>query len=157
MADLLIRNHEHWMDRLTEVEVAARAKADSKFQGKYNCRKQKGDIVEVGEDNFWGDNQTGGGKFKILRIPGVKKADVLHYVDPLIKLIGVSVEGYPQYETIRRRQYRVNLDNLETRLSAVIGVVQPTDTDVHEIKEIADLSTDFIIKTEASELIARGR
>ena len=156
MADLLILNLDHWMDKLTAQEVADREKASPGFQAKYNRRSQKGDVIEVQEDNHWADSQTGKGKFKILRLPGVKKVDAIHYVDKLEKLTGVSVEGEPQYETVRRFKYRVDTSTLDAKLATLSKVEQPTATDVHKVEKIDDLTNTFITKTEASELLARA-
>jgi len=156
MADLLILNKDHWMDKLTAQEVADREKASPGFQAKYNRRNQKGDIIEVQEDGHYGDTQTGKGKFKILRMPGVKRVDAVHYGQKLKRLTGVSIEGEPQYETLRQSKYNIKLDNLETRLTAITKFEQPTATDVHKIEKIQDLSTDFVEKTEAAELAARS-
>ena len=155
MADLLILNIDHWMDKLTEDDLVEYTKKHSNFMDKYNCRSQKGDVIEVQEDNHWADTQTGKGKFKILRLPGVKKVDAIHYVDKLKKLTGVSVEGQPQYETVRRFKYRVDTSTLDAKLATLSKVEQPTATDVHKVEKIDDLTDTFVTKTEASELLAR--
>ena len=156
MADLLILNIDHWMDKLTEDDLVEYTKKHSNFMDKYNRRSQKGDVIEVQEDNHWADTQTGKGKFKILRLPGVKKVDAIHYVDKLKKLTGVSVEGQPQYETVRRFKYRVDTSTLDAKLATLSKVEQPTATDVHKVEKIDDLTNTFITKTEASELLARA-
>jgi len=156
MADLLLLNVDHWMDKLTTQEVADREKAKPGFQAKYNRRSQKGDVINVQEDNYYADTQTGKGKFKILRLPGVKREDAIHYLKPLEKLIGVSIKGEPQYETVRRFKYRVNTATLDAKLATISKVEQPTATDVHKIEKIDDLTDTFITKTESSELIARA-
>ena len=155
MADLLILNIDHWMDKLTEDDLVEYTKKHSNFMDKYNRRSQKGDVIEVQEDNHWADTQTGKGKFKILRLPGVKKVDAIHYVDKLEKLTGVSVEGEPQYETVRRFKYRVDTSTLDAKLATLSKVEQPTATDVHKVEKIDDLTDTFVTKTEASELLAR--
>jgi len=155
MADLLILNIDHWMDKLTEDDLVEYTKKHSNFMDKYNRRSQKGDVIEVQEDNHWADTQTGKGKFKILRLPGVKKVDAIHYVDKLKKLTGVSVEGQPQYETVRRFKYRVDTSTLDAKLATLSKVEQPTATDVHKVEKIDDLTDTFVTKTEASELLAR--
>ena len=155
MADLLILNIDHWMDKLTEDDLVEYTKKHSNFMDKYNRRSQKGDVIEVQEDNHWADSQTGKGKFKILRLPGVKKVDAIHYVDKLKKLTGVSVEGEPQYETVRRFKYRVDTTTLDAKLATLSKVEQPTATDVHKVEKIDDLTDTFVTKTEASELLAR--
>ena len=155
MADLLILNIDHWMDKLTEDDLVEYTKKHSNFMDKYNRRSQKGDVIEVQEDNHWADSQTGKGKFKILRLPGVKKVDAIHYVDKLKKLTGVSVEGQPQYETVRRFKYRVDTSTLDAKLATLSKVEQPTATDVHKVEKIDDLTDTFVTKTEASELLAR--
>jgi len=156
MADLLILNIDHWMDKLTEDDLVEYTKKHSNFMDKYNRRSQKGDVIEVQEDNHWADSQTGKGKFKILRLPGVKKVDAIHYVDKLEKLTGVSIEGEPQYETVRRFKYRVDTSTLDAKLATLSKVEQPTATDVHKVEKIDDLTNTFITKTEASELLARA-
>lgn len=72
--ELLIYNKEHWMDSLTERELANMVKDDPKFQIKYDSRYQKGDIVEVREDGYWtGKRAKGFNKdaFLVISRPGV--------------------------------------------------------------------------------------
>ena len=53
MAEVLIYAKNHWMDSLTEQEVADRITENPNFENKYNSRYQQGDIVEIREDGYW--------------------------------------------------------------------------------------------------------
>ena len=81
MTEFLIYNTDHWMDALTEVEVAEYENRYPNFRSKYNARYQRGDIVEVREDGFWGDGPyPRKDVFRVVRVPGMslKDAQVYH-------------------------------------------------------------------------------
>lgn len=118
MADFLIKNEQHWMDNPL-VDLTERLK-DERFKAKYDARYRVGDVVEVQEDNFWPDHATGRGKWRILRVPGLKKAEALKYMAALED--GDDIK--------RRRQYNVDI-------SKVFG-----EKTVATIKSLTDISSD---------------
>ena len=106
MADFLIKNIDHWMDKLTHDEVQEKinnekalsiiAQIDppiSKFEQSYNTRYQKGDVIEVGNNNHWADTQHSGGKFLIIRVPFIPLSQAIAYMG--------------EWEGVHRRRYRM--------------------------------------------------
>ena len=75
MAEFLIYNKDHWMNKLTSEEMAKyRARYagwDEKVAGQY----QRGDVVEVRPDGFWtGPKASGFNKaaFRVISVPNLK-------------------------------------------------------------------------------------
>ena len=62
MAEFLIYAKDHWMDALTDKEIAAYVKKYPKFMAKYNSRIQRGDPVEWRPDGYW--TGKGGKKYR---------------------------------------------------------------------------------------------
>ena len=73
MAELLIYNKEHWMDKLTPNQIKGYIKKYPNFQAKYDRRYQKGDIVDVKEDGFFTKTLSSNNKypFRIVIIPNL--------------------------------------------------------------------------------------
>lgn len=97
------------MDALSPEEVQTRIDAEkeestedppvSPFELSYNTRYQKGDVIEVGEDNRWHDGQHGNGKFLICRVPFLPLWQAKAYME--------------QLEGVFRRRYRMWFENID--------------------------------------------
>lgn len=98
MADFLIRNNEHWMDRLTQAEVQERIAKDPSFEESYKTRYQRGDVIEIGKDGHWADTQHGGGKFLIIRVPFLPFEQAKTYMQ--------------EWKGVHRRRYRMWFENI---------------------------------------------
>lgn len=73
MAEFLIYDKEHWMDKMTAERYAELIKRPH-FAEKYLSRYQRGDIVEVRPDGFWtGANARGFNEdaFRVVSVPGL--------------------------------------------------------------------------------------
>jgi len=93
-AEVLIYNGTHWMDKLTAEQLAEYAKKYDNWGEKYAGRWQKGQVVEIRPDGFWGKGPyPRTDVFRVVLLPGVKEADVQKYLDP---------------GTTERRRYRVD-------------------------------------------------
>jgi hypothetical protein len=101
MAEFLIFNREHWMDKLTPEEVSERTKTDEHFKEKYDARYQKGDIVEVQEDGFWSKNKVlpNESKWKLVKIPGMSKEDAKQYMESELQDDGRKI--------VLKRKYKI--------------------------------------------------
>ena len=84
MAEFLIYNKDHWMDKLNQEEydkLMAHLHGAEKFLSRY----QKGDIVEVQEDGFYTSTLKGNlsrWPFRVVSIPGVKPDK--RYMEPIM-------------------------------------------------------------------------
>lgn len=83
MAEFLIYNTTHWMDKWTPEEVA---KLDTKQMAKYNARYRKGDIVEVYPDGRCIEKPSPNSKMAIIKVPGLSFAEAKHLMEPDIKI-----------------------------------------------------------------------
>jgi len=74
MAEFLIYDKDHWMDKLSQEEYN-KLMENPHWAEKFLSRYQRGDIVEVRPDGFWigpkakGFNQEA---FRIISVPGLK-------------------------------------------------------------------------------------
>ena len=81
MAELLIKSSPHWMDSLSQSEVAKMTKEQLQS---YNARSQIGDIIVVRPDSWeWGKEECPP-NFVVVKLKGVKEEDVKHYEQPLM-------------------------------------------------------------------------
>jgi hypothetical protein len=78
MAELLIYNATHWMDKLSSEQWEHYRAKHANWEAKYAGRWQKGQVVEIRPDGFW--SQAGlyprRDLFRVLLLPGVKPEDV---------------------------------------------------------------------------------
>lgn len=145
MADILIKNTDHWMDALSAEEVQSKInieKADSTeeppvspFEISYKTRYQKGDVIEVAEDNRWHDQQHGNGKFVIIRAPFISLEEAKVYME--------------SDENNWRRRYRMWFENLtEEQLNAYR--VAENVYQINTVEELFHFSQDKIREPEVS-------
>ena len=88
MAEILILNHDSWMEDLTEKQLAEYVERYSeKFMQKYNARQRKGDIVQIEDDGHFTGKGRGHDKrhFDLVIIKGKTKKELEEYRKPLVK------------------------------------------------------------------------
>ncbi|GAG18651.1 unnamed protein product [marine sediment metagenome] len=74
MAEFLIYDKDHWMDKLNQAEYDKQMKHPH-FAEKFLSRYQRGDIIEVRPDGFWTGSKAKGFNrevFRIISVPGLK-------------------------------------------------------------------------------------
>lgn len=78
MAEVLIYNTTHWMDKLSQGEWNRLSKNDPNWQEKYAMRWQKDMVVERRPDGFWSKKGLYPRKdvFRVLLLPGVPEKDI---------------------------------------------------------------------------------
>ena len=75
MAEFLIYNTVHWMNKLTSEEIAEHTKNDSFFPQKVAGQYQRDDVIEERDDGFWtGPKAVGFNKnvFRVISVPGLE-------------------------------------------------------------------------------------
>lgn len=86
-AEFLIYNKDHWMDALTQEQLAEYVKKYPKtFMDKYNGRMTGGDVVEVRPDGYWTGTKAPGydkSVFLMVSKPGLSFKDAKYYGTPL--------------------------------------------------------------------------
>ena len=118
MAEFLIYNKDHWMDKMTPERYQELMKTPN-FAQKYLSRYQRGDVVEVREDGFYtstlkGDLTKASTKaFRVISIPGLKPDK--KYMEPVLDGDKVT----------KRRRYRIQDGDTKT---------------VHTVSKIEDLT-----------------
>jgi hypothetical protein len=100
MAEFLIYNKDHWMDALTPQQLDEYCLKYPNFMEKYNARYQRGDIVGIHEDGFWGDGPyPRKDVFRVVRVMGMTLKDALQYHVPLEKVeFDLDKDGNIQYD-----------------------------------------------------------
>ena len=83
MAELLIYNGTHWMDKLTPTKFAAMREKYPDWDQQYAQRYQKGHVVEIRPDGFWSKAGRYPRKdvFRVLLLPGVSVQEVQYLLD----------------------------------------------------------------------------
>jgi hypothetical protein len=80
MAELLIYNTTHWMDKLNSQEWEDHGRSDPVWAQRYAARLQKGHVIEIRADGFW--SSTGQyprrDVFRVVLIPGASIDDVTY-------------------------------------------------------------------------------
>lgn len=84
MAELLIYNTTHWMDKLTSEQVAQMRAKYPDWDARYAARHQKGQVIEIRQDGFWSEKGLYPRKdvFRVVLLPGVKPEDLKHLLEP---------------------------------------------------------------------------
>lgn len=84
MAELLIYNTTHWMDKLDSKQFEAMQKKYPDWDARYAGRHQKGEVIEIRPDGFWSKKgiYPRTDVFRVVLLPGVKPEDVKHLLDP---------------------------------------------------------------------------
>jgi hypothetical protein len=81
MAELLVKASGHWMDKLTESDVA---KMSAKELEIYKARHQPGDVIVVRPDGWkWGKRECLP-EFIVVKVPELSIEDAQEYVKPLM-------------------------------------------------------------------------
>lgn len=144
MALLLIKNSPHWMDKLTESEVQARADKDPGFMDSYNARYQKGDVVEVREDNAPFGKKEQLPNFLVIKVDG-KKADYLHLMEPDIETLAAEKDQELEEKTLHRRKYKFDIDAkvAKSRLDE-IETSKEWIIDTYEARELTDKTAALV-------------
>ena len=110
MAEFLVYNQEHWMDKLTQQEIDEHETKQDGFQAKYDRRYQKGDIVEIRPD---GKGMVGlePESFALVSIPGMSVAEAEQYAKPY-----TTIENPGQINEkvvlLKRRKYKMDLSQI---------------------------------------------
>ena len=122
MAEFLIYNKDHWMDNINQEEYN---KLVSTPQGQYRylMRYQRGDFVEVREDNAPHTAQERQ-SFIILKVPEISKKDAL-YLQVCDKKV-----------MMKRRQYRVDITNLSQANKDKIDAKQSVSMSLTEFNAV---------------------
>lgn len=83
MAELLIYNGTHWMDKLTGEQVAKMRAKYPDWDARYAARHQKGEVIEIRPDGFWSKKGDYPRKdmFRVVLMPGVKPEDLKHLLE----------------------------------------------------------------------------
>jgi len=82
MAELLIYNGIHWMDKLTPEQLVEYQKKYDNWAAKFAGRWQKGQVVEIRPDGFWGKGPyPRADVFRVVLMPGVAPEDVKHLME----------------------------------------------------------------------------
>lgn len=86
MAELLIYNSTSWMDLLDSARREELRAAGKLTDRKYAMRWQSGQTVEVQDDGFFTNPQTGRGwdrkTFRLLCVRGLTRAQAKQYLEP---------------------------------------------------------------------------
>ena len=99
MAELFIRNKNSWMD---DVPQDVKDKWSDKMVAKYNCRKQKGDVICVRPDGFeWSVGEAP----SVVKIPKLSYEDAKKYEESQTE--ETIVDEKTVTETIAIRRYKV--------------------------------------------------
>ena len=72
MAEFLIYNKTHWMDKLSQAEWDMFIQQNPNWQEKYSSRYQRGDFVEARPDGFFTGPRARGFNKKVFRLLVVK-------------------------------------------------------------------------------------
>lgn len=133
MAEILILNHDSWMEALTEKQLAEYVKNYSeKFMDKYNSRQMKGDVVQIEDDGHFTSKGRGYDKrhFDLVIVKGKTKEDLKEYSKPLIKDAWEYV-----YDIDTMKGEVVYKPLIEKKFSAnILGVVDKSQISVAQIK-----------------------
>ena len=108
MAEFLIYDKDHWMDKLNQKEYD-KLMAHSHGSEKYLARYQKGDIVEVREDGFYTGTLKGDlsrWPFRVVVGTGLKANKI--YMSPIIQ--GDTI--------VKRRRYNIQ-DGITKKIHTV--------------------------------------
>ena len=126
MAELLVYNRAHWMDKLPETELQKRLQ-EKGFAKQYQNRWQPGHVVEIRPDGFW-TQKCGFRKdvFSVIALPGVPEKDVQYLLEPHTQ----EVANMPKVETavLHRRRYKLKLGTagLICRTGEILGNASKT-------------------------------
>ncbi len=117
MAEFLIYCKEHWMDSLTQKEIDAQVAKNSHFMDKYDARYQRGDIVEVQPDGFWGKAPKHGWNkkiFALIKAPSVDFKDAKYYMEARYKEVTIE-KDVPKldYLQIPRQDFKYDPEIIE--------------------------------------------
>jgi len=107
MSDLLIYNKIHWMDKLSDEEVAERIKQNPNFELKYNSRYQKGDVVEVRPDGFWATHGFNKDTFCVVCRRGVPRGSLDYLSEHLLEDF---IHPDVTQRILKRRKWNINID-----------------------------------------------
>ena len=88
------------MDALDQPKLDEYCLKYPKFLEKYNARYQRGDIVEIHEDGFWGIGPyPRKDTFRVVRVPGMSKEDAKQYHVPHNQVeFDLDKDGKIQYD-----------------------------------------------------------
>jgi hypothetical protein len=101
-AEFLLYKGPHWMDALTEEQVA---KLTPEKKAKYDSRYRVGDVVEVQPDGQWPNvNETT--PFYVIKIKGLDVNDVKHYMEPVYDLTNRPDPNDPNDKRLPRKIYQ---------------------------------------------------
>ena len=131
MAEILIFNREHWMDKLDEKQLAAYVEKYPKFMDKYNARTQKGDIVQIEDDGHFTGTGRGydKGSYDLVIMKGYTKKELQHLTGPLLEdhwdmiFDSTTMTSKAVYAPIRHKKFKSNVvavDKAEIALTAIV-------------------------------------
>jgi len=86
MAELLIYDKDHWMDSLTEEQIAKLVSENKEFQSKYDERYQRGDVIEVRPDGYWTGEKAKGfnrNAFRVISVPNISRENLEYLTESL--------------------------------------------------------------------------
>ncbi len=135
MAEFLVYNKEHWMDKLTQAEVDTYAAAQPDFQAQYDSRYRKGDIVEVREDGYWTDGKRAGfgsHAFALIIVPNLSLEEAQKYTDADFDETDID-----DPIRLKRRKHQVDMTKVSLDTDSKASLSGITDTKLVDKTKIA--------------------
>ena len=114
MAELLVYNKEHWMDKLTQTEIDGYVKKyGDEWLAKYKRRYQKGDIVEVRPDGYFDKHGFNKKAFIVVKVGNntVKLKDAEYLAKPSVEIKNAGTD-YQQITVLKKRRYNIDTSKL---------------------------------------------
>jgi len=120
MAELLVLNHDSWMEKLDAKQLAEYVKKYPKFMTKYNARQRKGDVVDIQDDGHWTGKGRGYNKdhYDVVIVKGKKAAELRDYRGSLTKE-AATAEKAPEIVSKFRANIASYTNEQEVSLSSV--------------------------------------
>jgi len=132
VAEILVFNREHWMDKLDEKQLATYVEKYPKFMDKYNARTQKGDVVQIEDDGHF-KNGYDKRSFDLVIVKDKTKKELQSLMGPLLedawemKFDPVTMESKAIYTPILIKKFKSTVpiydDKAEISLTAVVEKV----------------------------------
>lgn len=137
MAELLVYNKDHWLDKLTQAEIDEYVKKyGEEWLAKYNRRYQRGDIVEVRPDGYFDKHGFNKKAFIVVKVGDntVKVKDIEYLAKPLVEIKNAGTD-YQQITVLKKRRYNIDTSKLS---------LTDNKTQVSRITDISVIDKDSI-------------
>jgi len=131
MAELLVKNHDHWMDALDEKQLSAYLLKYPKFMDKYNARTQKGDIIEIKDDGHFTGKGRGYNKdhFDLVIVKGKTAAELSNLRGALLEDAWTTVfneetkKNEEIYTPIILKKFKANVPSYTDKAEIVLTAI----------------------------------